>query len=305
MAINIYDWTLKYDPENPSQIDQVCEFLNTIAKKWGFQHEVGEQNGYEHLQGRMSLIKKSSERKLIAMCKKSVLEGAHFSITSNNAVDKSIYYYCDKVATRKQGTEPYKDTDPPKQEMTRQLADFMKLKLYPYQEEIGKLCIEYDPRSIYFICDKAGNTGKSTFAEYLSYMGLADEVPTMNSMEDIRQYVCSRRTAGIKRHCYIIDMPRGMKKDKIASFLCGIETLKNGYVSDKRYSAKDIRFTRPQIFVFTNSIPTEMDCLSTDRWKIKYLVDKHKPLIDADSEGYPLQNYTISHNEFGLDSDGD
>lgn len=303
MSIYIYDFTLKYEINSISQISDLQKLLNTLAKKWGFQIEVGEQNGYQHIQGRLSLIKKTPIKKLITLCKNTVLEGAHFSPTSNNSVDKGIYYYCDKIDTRLEGTKPYKDTDPPAPTMTRQLQEFIKFKPYPWQEDILHIATEYDPRSIYFIVDKNGNNGKSMFCEYLEYKEIIDEVPFCNNLDDLRQFVCSRRKQGIERKCYVIDMPRGLKKEKISNFLCGVEEIKNGNVVDKRYNAEKIRFDRPQIIVFTNSLPTEMDCLSSDRWKIKYLDPNSKSLIDADSEGYPTQSFTTTHNVFDLDSD--
>ena len=54
---------------------------------------------------------------------------------------------------------------------------------------------------------------------------------------------------------YIIDMPRGMKKDKLADFYAGLESIKNGVTYDKRYVGKKRRMDRPQIMVFTNSLP--------------------------------------------------
>jgi len=306
VPVYIYDFTLFLKEKGGFDISEIKKSLNGIAKKWGFQQEIGEKNGTEHLQGRMSLIKKAPINRLIALCKKTALEGCHFSATSNAGVDnKDIYYYSTKIDTRKEGTEPYTDRDPPAQEMTRQLKDFVKFKQYPWQEDIAKIASEYDPRSIYFILDKAGNNGKSIFCEWLSFIGACDEVPPMNSCEDINAYVCSNRKQGIKRNCYIIDMPRGMKKDKIASFLSGIESIKNGGAYDKRYCATRERFDRPQIIVFTNHIPDEMDCLTADRWKIKLLDNTTKTLINCDLNGYPNGSPEPSKQQYGLDSDGD
>ena len=306
MSIYIYDFTFHYGKDDKTfKPAETTEFLNKIAKKWGFQQELGEINGSEHLQGRFSLIKKCSKNRVVSMLKGSPLEGAHISPTSNNCVDKGIYHYCDKIATRKPGTEPFKDTDPPKPTMTRQLKDFRELTPYPWQVEVASIATEYDPRSIYLIIDPNGNNGKSVFCESLEYDGIISEIPMMNSLEDIRQFVCSQRRNGIKRNCYIIDMPRGMKKDKIAQFWTGIETIKNGYATDKRYSAHIERFDRPQILVFTNDIPKELDCMSKDRWKIKYLDNTTKSLKDnaPDLEELFQKQYVTVPNPYDTDSD--
>ena len=38
-------------------------------------------------------------------------------------------------------------------------------------------------------------------------------------------FICSQRLIS---KCYIIDMPRGLKKDKMGDFYSGVEELKNG-----------------------------------------------------------------------------
>lgn len=64
-----------------------------------------------------------------------------------------------------------------------------------------------------------------------------------------------------------------MKKDKLADFYTGIEVIKNGVAFDKRYTAKKIRFNRPRIVVFTNTLPI-LSLMSQDRWNLTF-VDKN------------------------------
>jgi hypothetical protein len=82
-------------------------------------------------------------------------------------------------------------------------------------------------------------------------------------MDDIFQWVATRPIKQI----YIVDMPRGMKKDRLGDFYAGIEVIKNGVAYDKRYTAKKIRFDRPRIIVFTNMMPN-LDLMSKDRWAL-------------------------------------
>lgn len=58
-----------------------------------------------------------------------------------------------------------------------------------------------------------------------------------------------------------------MKKDKLGQFYAGLECLKNGYMYDKRYSFKRRRIDRPQIWVFTNTLPA-WELMSMDRWQV-------------------------------------
>ena len=66
---------------------------------------------------------------------------------------------------------------------------------------------------------------------------------------------------------YLIDMPRGMRKNHLAGFFSGIESLKNGCMHDKRYAVKKRRIDRPKVVVFNNSIP-DLSLMSSDRWEM-------------------------------------
>lgn len=78
-------------------------------------------------------------------------------------------------------------------------------------------------------------------------------------------------------------MPRGMKKDKLADFYSGIEVIKNGVAYDKRYTAQKIRFNRPRVFVFTNTLP-EFNLMSKDRWKVWTLYENQLKPYCLDDE---------------------
>jgi hypothetical protein len=112
------------------------------------------------------------------------------------------------------------------------------------------------------IHDTIGNSGKSIMSEYLEYNSLAFEIPPLTGMEDIMQFCMGFKSQKV----YLVDMPRAMKKDKLAGFYSGLESLKNGYIYDKRYAAKRRRFDRPQVIVFTNVMP-EWKFMSLDRWE--------------------------------------
>ena len=111
----------------------------------------------------------------------------------------------------------------------------------------------------------------------MEYVGIAEEIPSWRMMDDIMQWVMSRGLQNGFKKAYLVDMPRGMKKDKMADFWSGIETVKNGVAFDKRNYAKKARFDRPQIFVFTNVLP-KFELMSKDRWKIWEIQKDHSYL---------------------------
>jgi len=269
----VYEIRHTYDDKIfPNKIESVRKWFEGIAKKYTFQIEKGD-SGYTHLQGRISLCKKRRKPELIKLfnSEKSLAPMYCEPTTSNES--KKVAFYVLKRDTRVEG--PYADTDEIKVE-TKQLKLFKGYTLRPYQQSIIEKSQNFCMRTIDLVYDTTGNCGKSILSEYMEYLGLSEEVPPFRMMDDIFQWVCSRP---IKKS-YIVDMPRGMKKDRLGDFYSGIEVIKNGVAYDKRYSAKKRRFDRPRVFVFTNTLPN-LSLVSADRWKI-WIIDSSytlKPYI--------------------------
>ena len=157
--------------------------------------------------------------------------------------------------------------------MTRQLKEFIDEDLYEWQTRIIDMCKQFDKRKIDLLYDPYGNIGKSMLCEYCEYHDLAEEIPPFRLMDDIFQWVY----AFPDKPAYIVDLPRGIKKDKLGDFYAGLEIIKNGVAYDKRYGAKKIRFNRPRIFVFTNILP-QFKLMSLDRWQC-WEINENKELV--------------------------
>ena len=276
-ACVVYDF--RYNAEGVTS-DDIKKYLSGIAKKYCFQLEQGD-SGYMHFQGRMSLIKK--RRKFEALPLFSV-PPLYFEPTSKPEFLTGDAFYQMKLDTRVDG--PWKDTDL-LLVMTKQLELFGSYTLFPYQLELKQKSQTFSMRSIDLIYDPMGNKGKSIFSEFMEYHQLAEEIPPYRLMDDIFAWVCSRPV----KKCYIMDMPRGIKKDKLGDLYAGIEVIKNGVAYDKRYMAKKIRFDRPRIFVFTNRLP-EFSLMSKDRWNV-WTITEDMELIKFDHE---YQEYVLEHS---------
>jgi hypothetical protein len=260
-------WDFRYNADTFETHEEVIETLKGVAKKYVFQLEQGD-NGYRHYQGRLSLIKKrrkAEKHLLLKLFKDKPPNYLEPTTNAEHLLGESFYVIKDD--TRLEG--PWRDTDPEPPIITKQLEGFMGKELYPYQKQLYHMTQEFDERKIDLLYDRNGNIGKSLFAEYCEYKGVAEEIPPFRMMDDIFQWVCTRPI----KPCYIIDMPRGMKKDKLADLYSGIEVVKNGVAYDKRYHAKKIRFNRPRIFVFTNMLPC-FDLMSKDRWNVWEINEK-------------------------------
>ena len=277
-ASALASWDIRYNENTFENENDLIDTLKGVAKKYVIQLEEGD-SGYKHYQGRISLIKRRrfSEKHLLLKLFKDKPPN-YLEPTVEEEFRSGDAFYMLKEDTRIAGPWTDKDEVIP---LTVQMKIFNGFTLRPYQASLKEMALHFDMRKIDLIYDPNGNIGKSLFSEYLEYNGLAEEIPPFRLMDDIFQWVCSRP---IKK-CYIVDMPRGMKKDKLGDFYSGIEIIKNGVAYDKRYNAKKIRFDRPRVFVFTNALP-EFSLMSKDRWNVwivddKFQLIKYEPVITS------------------------
>lgn len=255
-AMCVYDFTLKHESEE--EFDLVITWLESKCKKWTFQMEAGEDTGYEHWQGRISLKVKLRINELIGACRNTVFKTAHWSATSNANRDNVFYVLKDE--TRIDGPWSNNDEKPPYVPRQFQIDEEA---LYPWQRTVVASLDQWDDRNINLIVDPQGCKGKSTLCGWCDCRGLAVKLPYMKEYKDIMRMVMDQKKIG----AYIIDLSRAFLKEHMREFWAGIEEIKGGYAYDDRYSFKKEWFDCPVIWVFTNKLP-EKGNLSADRWKL-------------------------------------
>lgn len=257
-AITQVDVTVKRDWYSVEELETIMNEHFVPGKGiTEYQVEMGAISGYAHYQIRGKLKKK---RRIDENNHMGAVMKGYFTPTVKGNVGN--FDYVTKDNTRIEG--PFVLG---RKQLTKQMEEFKTYDLRPYQKEILNWCNEYDGRSIDLIYDKIGNVGKSIFSEYLEFIDAAEEIPPFREMEKIMGWITCRVKSQGPKKMYVFDMPRGMKKDKLADFYAGIETIKNGIAYDWRHEAKKERFTRPRIVIFTNCLPV-FELLSTDRWKV-------------------------------------
>lgn len=249
----VFDFTA---PADRASVEDLKQWLAKIAKQWVFQKEQGDETGYIHYQGRISLKVKTRLEKLI---KDAPHEwGFHWSPTSKN--NQGNDWYVTKEETRIEG--PWSDKDKTVT-IPKQVQEVINKGWYPWQISIYNLSKVWDTRTIHCIYNEKGNEGKSILCQYLRCMGIAMNIPFCNDFKDIMRMVMDMPKVG----CYTIDMPRAINKEKLFQLFAAIEVVKGGYAYDDRYSFKSEDFDCPNIFVFTNKIP-DFNLLSMDRWRL-------------------------------------
>lgn len=250
-AVCVYDFTAKM--ADWKKLD-VISILKDECKKWCFKGEKAN-SGYEHWQGRISLKVADRLAPMIAKFKSKHNVDWHWSLTSKE--NKSNNFYIEKSET--QITDVFSDTDEelyiPRQ--IREIPD-----LYPWQKTIIEISKVWDTRTINIIYCPNGNIGKTTLIGYIRAHKIGRVLPCCFEYKEIMQIVCDLPTST----SYFIDMPRAIKKNQLEGFFGGLETTKDGYAYDLRYRFQEKVFDCPNIFVFTNSMPS-YDYLSKDRWK--------------------------------------
>lgn len=261
MVSCVYDF--RCNVENFVDYEALHTFLDGKAKKWVFQLEKG-QTGYEHYQGRMSLIKKTTQAKA-----NSLTEGKfnYLQPTTTKEHTKEAFYVL-KEQTRIKPPETDKDYNERKNIFVPKHMKNIKIDtLKPFQLSIYNSV--NDCRTINYLYNETGNIGKTTLADFMELNNKGFRCPTVNDFKDIMQLVCNYCKDNEIRdigHLFL-DMPKSQNKDKLTGIYSAIEELKTGRLFDLRNHFKTWRIESPNIWVFSNK-PPEFDALSVDRWKI-------------------------------------
>lgn len=247
----VYDFTLAKDEWTHTQ---VIEGLEGYVKKYCFQLEKSD-TGFVHYQGRISLVKKRYKLEAARMLS-HVFPKMHLTVTSNEG-RKSCFYVM-KKDTHVSG--PWSDTDPKPMYVPRHIRECKELR--PFQKSILDMAATYKTRVIDVIYCPKGNKGKSILIGKARAAGYRCLPPVFDYKDIMRMVLCMPTATA-----YFIDMPRAIKQEKMCGFFAGMETIKDGYAYDDRYTFKEKTFDSPRIFLFTNKLPDKTH-LSADRWKI-------------------------------------
>jgi len=246
------------------------KLLLTIAKRFTFQKEMGNETKRLHWQGRISLRKKTTKASLI-----NIFKGTEYpSIDIRPTVSenkKGPPFYCLKLDTHIEG--PWDESFFKENEPVWYPPQLMVATLLLYQEKIYN-AHEFNFRKVNLLGDTKGNIGKTTIALRMFQEGKAILIPPINNYKDFCQFaycmLCDRDPK--VRTTIFVDMPRCISKDNLHGIYSSLETIKGGYIFDTRNKGRAMTITSPDIWVMTNVIPEE-DLLTKDRWSIYKVVD--------------------------------
>ena len=263
MSCAVYDIRCNADNQNQNP-EAIKTKLRALAKKWTFQLERGEETGYLHYQGRISLFKKCLPSKAHQLFDTFTMN--YIEPTSKAGRDS---FYVLKEQTRVEG--PWKDTDPdifiPIQ--------YQNIQFHDYQQEIYDNK-DINHRQINLVFDPKGNNGKTTIGALSSIKKGYIYLPFINDYEDLMAtMLCKCYDVTRDPKVVLLDMPRALGKDRLGQIYAGLETIKGGYLFDKRYHFKEWWINAPSIYVFSNKMP-DLKYLSLDRWRFLKITKSKK-----------------------------
>jgi len=148
----------------------------------------------------------------------------------------------------------------------------------PWQKTFLEMINEKpDYRTIFWICDKVGNSGKTALSKYLylKERGKWLICKDLGTSRDSATIIKNELENGWLSHGIIIDLPRSAEKQtRMYNY---IEEVKDGFITSQKYQGGTCIFNSPHVVIMANWMP-DTKCLSLDRWKI-YKINEEKELI--------------------------
>lgn len=246
-------------------------FLSGWCKQWIFQKERSD-GGYEHWQVRASMLKKRRIQDHIYhwRTKKVPIIFSEKAVSPTSAsvftgAERKVFQYVLKDDTRIEG--PWKDTDEVKVQ-TKSVAYLQKEGLKPWMTSVLNTCSVYDHRHINVMVDTLGNSGKTSFEDWLAFNDHAFDI-WFGPIKDMEEEAAKN----VGKQCYTLNLPRALNKKEMSDFWQFIERLKDGRMRDARYKSKRMKMERPVIWIFTNDKP-DLRGQSMDRWRFWCIEDE-------------------------------
>lgn len=256
----------------PSSMDLGVTF-ETLGNDFVFQKEVCPTTNREHWQ--CCLKTKIRKRQVTLLNDLTDLLNYDKSMITVDRIQgdwEQAVLYCSKNDSRKEDGRVYRFTNgsiPYEGNDIKFLSE--KENRYAWQNYVFNKIFEDnardikdpDDRTIYWITDKQGKTGKSKFVKYCCFSNNSCTKISFGSASQLRSGLIS---CGQKK-VYFIDIPRTLgTDDSINNILSAVEDLKNGFLTSNFYgNSSQLMMEPPHIIVFSNmDCPTEK--LSSDRW---------------------------------------
>lgn len=243
-CMTVNNWT----EDDLAQVTQLAQ----RSKQYIVGKEVGS-DGTPHLQCYFQFKSQMRFRTL-----KDAVPRAHIEKAKGSAQDNRRY--CSKEGDFATNI-PVRYTQEEIKELVRREYDNVQWRSWQ-QDVLDLIAEDSSSRTIYWIFEPAGNTGKSFLTKYL----VLEESTVLCSGKagDILHAISKAITVGILPTLVIFDVPR--VSAEFISFQA-IEAIKNGCAFSGKYEGCQIVMPSPTLLCFANIMPP-IEKLSKDRWQI-------------------------------------
>lgn len=263
--------------------------LKKFCEGWAFQKEIhanSEIVGSTHFQMYLRTTIRVRQQTLLKILKtefvKSPMEEANYNITVDKMMGsrEQAIAYCTKDDSRQIDSKPWLSPDILVEYCQKDLEVMLEpSNRFRWQNKVIDLLFENcphnikvaDDRSVMWITDQKGNSGKSKLVKYLCVNNDAIIKIPFGSAQQLRSAIVS---AGPKM-VYFIDIPRTVgDDDSINNVITVVEDLKNSHVCSVMYGKyEQLFFEPPHVVIFSNA-PCPVSLLSVDRWRRFYIFEK-------------------------------
>lgn len=268
-------WCFTLNHYSDIEYDEMNDVLHKRTLKYVIGKEVGEQ-GTPHLQGyayfknpvQLTYLKKINER-------------THWEVAKGSP--EQNLKYCTKSDESAVQNGFVKKIPLQEQIRNRLFLNYSDTKWKPWQSNILNI-LDQDPdtRTINWVYDEEGNSGKSYLTKYLA---ITQEIIIADGKKDNIFNQVNRKLNEEEKEFKIVvlDIPRSS-----AGYInYGVlEQLKNGLIYSGKYEGGTCLFDNVHVIVFANFMPDESQ-FSLDRWNIINVNDQE--YAAADDCGRPAQ----------------
>ena len=241
-------WCFTLNNYTENEYDTIRSICSSICKRAVIGKEVGEQ-GTPHLQGYIEFKTKARPKSKFKFTNKIHWEKAIGSWVEN-------YEYCTKDKDFWGiGWKP---------------VYTISLNLYKWQKYLEKIIDnEPDDRTIYWIWDKDGNKGKTTFAKWL-FINKERVIVLSGKGADMKNGIVEykKKNKALPR-TVIINVPRSTL-DYVS--YTGLEEVKDMFFYSGKYEGGMVCGDNPHVIIFANEEP-HYEKMSSDRWKVHNIDD--------------------------------
>ena len=284
----VFTWNAEEDKNMFIPYNHLIELLESIAESYVFQTE--EVTRIHH-QGMFILPIRKRKQTLLNEIEAyfkwrfweepySCYTTKHLTLERMLGTEEEAIAYCTKKDSRISGPFYSRDLRPyipvdlkifeiPEAYYSWQRELMISLFDTPFVNKKSQI-VSANDRTITFILDPVGNSGKSKFTKFLCYTFPKSIVKlAFGSAQQLRSAIIS---TGPKQ-VYFIDLPRTLgTTDHISDIISALEDLKNGFITTSMYGKYQyLLIEPPHIIIFSNN-KIDIKLMSADRWDMRQIM---------------------------------